>query len=119
MTSNPSRIRRGAPVKLDSPRKTLYSASDARTCSVSVKRPSPLPYRCSARIMYTQLGLADSPPWLTQEPHPPAEAPPIVYPAAVVDGPNREAAGRFLAYLRSADARAVFEAEGFGVVGRQ
>ena len=49
---------------------------------------------------------------------PPAEAPPIVYPAAVVDGPNREAAGRFVAYLRSADACAVFEAEGFGVVGR-
>ncbi len=49
---------------------------------------------------------------------PVAEAPPIVYPAAVVDGPNREAAGRFVAYLRSADARAVFEAGGFGVVGR-
>lgn len=49
---------------------------------------------------------------------PPAEAPAIVYPAAVVAGPNREAAGRFLVFLRSPEARLVFEAAGFGVVGR-
>jgi molybdate transport system substrate-binding protein len=46
---------------------------------------------------------------------PPADAPPIVYPAAVVDGPRREAAERFLAFLRSPDAGAVFTAAGFGL----
>ncbi len=46
------------------------------------------------------------------------DAPPIVYPAAVIDGPNRAAAARFLAYLRGAEARTVFVAAGFGVVAR-
>lgn len=47
---------------------------------------------------------------------PVADAPAIVYPTAVVAGPRREAAARLLTYLRSRDARAVFEAAGFGVV---
>lgn len=46
------------------------------------------------------------------------DAPAIVYPAAVVAGPNSAAAGRFLDYLRSAEAAAVFDAAGFGVVRR-
>jgi molybdate transport system substrate-binding protein len=49
---------------------------------------------------------------------PPADVPPIVYPAAVVEGPNRAAAARFLAYLRSPEAGAVFEAAGFGLARR-
>lgn len=49
---------------------------------------------------------------------PAEDAPPIVYPAAVVKGRNRVAAARFLAYLQSAEARTVFEAAGFGVAAR-
>ncbi len=49
---------------------------------------------------------------------PPTEAPPIVYPAAVVMGPNRVAAQRFVAYLQSAEAGAVFQAAGFGLAAR-
>jgi molybdate transport system substrate-binding protein len=44
-----------------------------------------------------------------------ADAPPVRYPAAVVDGPNRAAAERFLALLSSADAATVFTAAGFGL----
>jgi molybdate transport system substrate-binding protein len=49
---------------------------------------------------------------------PPADAPPIVYPAAVVRGPNEAAATRFVTYLRSADAGSVFRAAGFGLATR-
>lgn len=48
----------------------------------------------------------------------PQDAPPIVYPAAVVLGPNQIAAGRFVAYLRSAEAGTVFQAAGFGLAAR-
>jgi molybdate transport system substrate-binding protein len=45
---------------------------------------------------------------------PVAEGPRIVYPAAVIRAaPNRAGARRFLDYLRSADAMAVFERAGF------
>ena len=45
--------------------------------------------------------------------------PGIVYQAALVKGSNRlEAARRFLTYLKGADARAVFEREGFIVIVR-
>ncbi len=48
---------------------------------------------------------------------PPAEAPPVVYPVAVVEqAPNPSGAGRFVAYLRGPDARAIFEGYGFGVI---
>jgi molybdate transport system substrate-binding protein len=50
---------------------------------------------------------------------PPVDAPAIVYPAAIIDGPRKDAATRFLAYLESPDARAVFEAAGFGVLPRR
>jgi molybdate transport system substrate-binding protein len=49
---------------------------------------------------------------------PPADVPSIVYPVAVIDGPRRDAAARFVAFLRSADAGAVFEAAGFGLAPR-
>jgi molybdate transport system substrate-binding protein len=49
---------------------------------------------------------------------PPADAPPIVYPAAVVRGPNEAAAARFVTYLRSADAGNAFRAAGFGLAAR-
>ncbi len=49
---------------------------------------------------------------------PASDVPPIVYPAAVVKGPNRVAAERFVAYLRSAEAGAVFRAAGFGLAAR-
>jgi molybdate transport system substrate-binding protein len=44
-----------------------------------------------------------------------ADGPAIVYPAAVIRGKNENEARRFLEYLQSADARAVFEAAGFGI----
>lgn len=45
---------------------------------------------------------------------PVSEGPRIVYPAAVIrSGRNREAATRFLAWLRSAEADPIFEAAGF------
>ena len=46
---------------------------------------------------------------------PPADAPPIRYPAAVVAGPNRIAAGQFLTFLRTPAAGATFVAAGFGL----
>jgi molybdate transport system substrate-binding protein len=46
------------------------------------------------------------------------DAPPVRYPAAVVDGPHRAAAERFLAWLRGPDAGSVFTAAGFGLAGR-
>ena len=46
------------------------------------------------------------------------DAPPVRYPAAVVEGPNRAAAQRFIDYLRGAEAGAVFTAAGFGLAGR-
>jgi molybdate transport system substrate-binding protein len=47
------------------------------------------------------------------------EGPSIAYPAALVRGPREAEARRFLAYLQSAEARAVFEAAGFGVAARR
>jgi molybdate transport system substrate-binding protein len=49
---------------------------------------------------------------------PAADAPPIVYPAAVVRGANETAARAFVAYLQSAEAGAVFRAAGFGLAAR-
>ena len=46
------------------------------------------------------------------------DAPPVRYPAAVVEGPNQAAAQRFLDYLRGTEAGAVFTTAGFGLVGR-
>jgi molybdate transport system substrate-binding protein len=44
-----------------------------------------------------------------------ADGPRIVYPAAVIrSGRNREAASRFLAWLRQGEALQIFEAAGFG-----
>jgi molybdate transport system substrate-binding protein len=48
---------------------------------------------------------------------PAAEVPPIRYPAAVVRGPREAEAARFLQFLASPDARAIFEAAGFLTVG--
>ncbi len=48
----------------------------------------------------------------------PRDAPPIVYPVAVVQGPRQQAAGRFVAYLRSPDAGVVFTNAGFGLAAR-
>lgn len=45
---------------------------------------------------------------------PEASHPPIIYPAAAVAGTAGEEARAFLAYLRSAAARSVFERHGFG-----
>ena len=41
--------------------------------------------------------------------------PPIVYPVAVVAGAKSDAAGRFLDFLKSAEARTIFEKYGFSV----
>ncbi|MGE0359471.1 MAG: molybdate ABC transporter substrate-binding protein [Vicinamibacterales bacterium] len=49
---------------------------------------------------------------------PAGETPPIVYPVAVVAGRRQDAAARFVTFLRSPAAAAVFAAAGFGVVGR-
>lgn len=49
---------------------------------------------------------------------PVADTPPIRYPVAVIAGPRQEAAQRFVAFLRSAEAGAVFQAAGFGLAGR-
>lgn len=43
--------------------------------------------------------------------------PPIVYPAALTKDSKNADAGRFLAFLRSAPARAAFERQGFTVIG--
>lgn len=43
----------------------------------------------------------------------PAEAAAVIYPAALVRGPRQEAARRFLEYLQSDAAAAVFESAGF------
>ncbi len=44
------------------------------------------------------------------------EAPRIIYPAALVRGPRESDAKKFIDFLRSTDARAVFERAGFGVL---
>ena len=44
---------------------------------------------------------------------PVGEAPPVRYPAALVDGRSTQAAARFLAFLRTDEAGAVFTAAGF------
>lgn len=51
---------------------------------------------------------------------PVADAPSITYPAAILkDAPNKDAAQRFLAYLRSSAAGAVFEEYGFKILPAQ
>ncbi|MGD9906666.1 MAG: molybdate ABC transporter substrate-binding protein [Vicinamibacterales bacterium] len=73
--------------------------------------------RVEAAVVYaTDAATEPTLPVLYQVPA--ADAPDIVYPAAVVAGPRQDAAGRFLAYLRSAEAGAVFTTAGFGVAGR-
>jgi ABC-type molybdate transport system substrate-binding protein len=47
------------------------------------------------------------------------EGPSIAYPAALVRGSREAEARRFLAYLQSAEAGAIFEAAGFGVAARR
>jgi molybdate transport system substrate-binding protein len=49
---------------------------------------------------------------------PVADAPPIVYPAAVVRGANEAAARALVTYMQSAEAGAVFRAAGFGLPPR-
>jgi molybdate transport system substrate-binding protein len=49
---------------------------------------------------------------------PVADTPPIRYPAAVIAGPRQDAAGRFVTFLRSAEAGTVFQAAGFGLAGQ-
>ena len=49
---------------------------------------------------------------------PVADAPPIRYPVAVVAGPQQEAARRFVAFLQSVEAGAVFQSAGFGLASR-
>jgi molybdate transport system substrate-binding protein len=49
---------------------------------------------------------------------PVTDAPPIRYPVAVVAGPQQMAAQRFVAFLQSAAAGAVFQAAGFGLATR-
>ncbi|WP_432675332.1 molybdate ABC transporter substrate-binding protein [Nioella aestuarii] len=48
---------------------------------------------------------------------PPDSHPPITYPVAQLYGPAWAQAGDFLTFLQSPDAREVFEAEGFTVLG--
>jgi molybdate transport system substrate-binding protein len=48
---------------------------------------------------------------------PAADVPAIRYPAAVVRGPREAEAARFLQFLASPAARAIFEAAGFLTVG--
>lgn len=49
---------------------------------------------------------------------PAGDAPPIIYPAAVVRGPRQTAAERFVAFLRSPEAGSVLQAAGFGLAAR-
>jgi molybdate transport system substrate-binding protein len=49
---------------------------------------------------------------------PEADAPPILYPAAAVRGGREREARRFLDFLRSAEARRVFETAGFRFIAR-
>ena len=73
--------------------------------------------RVDAAVVYaTDVRTEPSVPVLFRVPA--ADAPPIVYPAAVIEGPGRVAAERFLMYLRSPDAGAVFVAAGFGLAPR-
>ena len=48
---------------------------------------------------------------------PAAEVPPIRYPVAVVRGPREAEATRFVQFLTSPAARAIFEAAGFLMAG--
>jgi molybdate transport system substrate-binding protein len=73
--------------------------------------------RVDAAVVYaTDAAIEPSVPVLYRVPA--ADAPPIVYPAAVVRGPNEAAAARFVTYLRSTDAGSVFRAAGFGLTTR-
>jgi molybdate transport system substrate-binding protein len=73
--------------------------------------------RVDAAIVYaTDVATAPAVPVLYRVPA--ADAPAIVYPAAVVRGSNEAAARAFVTYLQSADAGAVFRAAGFGLAPR-
>jgi molybdate transport system substrate-binding protein len=73
--------------------------------------------RVDAAVVYaTDAAIEPTVPVLYRVPA--ADAPPIVYPAAVVRGPNEAAAARFVTYLRSADAGNAFRAAGFGLSTR-
>ncbi len=73
--------------------------------------------RVDAAIVYaTDAATAPAVPVLYRVPA--ADAPAIVYPAAVVRGANEAAARAFVTYLQSADAGAVFRAAGFGLPPR-
>jgi molybdate transport system substrate-binding protein len=70
--------------------------------------------RVDAAVVYaTDAAIEPSVPVLYRVPA--ADAPPIVYPAAVVRGPNQATAAQFVAYLRSPDAGTAFRAAGFGL----
>lgn len=72
--------------------------------------------RVDAAVVYaTDAATAPSLPVLYRVPA--GDTPPIVYPVAVVAGPRQDAAARFVAFLRSAAARPVFTAAGFGAAG--
>lgn len=73
--------------------------------------------RVDAAIVYATDAAAPPPvPVLYRVPA--ADAPAIVYPAAVVRGPNEAAARAFVTYLQSTAAAAVFRAAGFGLAAR-
>lgn len=72
--------------------------------------------RVDAAVVYaTDAATAPSLPVLYRVPA--GDTPPIVYPVAVVAGPRQDAATRFVAFLRSAEAMPVFTAAGFGAAG--
>lgn len=64
-------------------------------------------------IVYLSDALAEKKVRMVGE-FPAGSHPPIVYPAAVVSSSRNPAAREFLSYLRSAEARAIFEKHGFG-----
>jgi molybdate transport system substrate-binding protein len=68
--------------------------------------------RAEAGIVYATDARTESRVRVVFEPDP-ADAPSVVYPAAVVVGPNAGQAARFLAFLRSPEAASLFEAAGF------
>jgi molybdate transport system substrate-binding protein len=49
---------------------------------------------------------------------PPDSYPPIIYPAAIIATSKNPAAAKFLAYIRSAEARPFFEKQGFTLLSR-
>ena len=73
------------------------SSRAARRRSASSMRPTPRPSRTCA----------------SSRPFPQDSYPPIVYPAAIIATSKNPAAVKFLAYIRSAEARPFFEKQGF------